>query len=54
MIGDSDVDILTGRNGGARTIGCLFGINPEAMQRAEPDTLVAQPSEWPTALGLQS
>jgi len=54
MIGDSDVDILTGRNGGARTIGCLFGINPEATQRAEPDTLVAQPSEWPTALGLQS
>ena len=52
MIGDSDVDIITGRRCGARTIGCTFGINPHALIAAEPDTLVHHASEWPTVLGL--
>jgi phosphoglycolate phosphatase len=50
MIGDSDVDIITGRRCKARTIGCTFGINPHAMQAAAPDKLVHQASEWLTAL----
>lgn len=52
MIGDSDVDVITGRRCGARTIGCTFGINPHAMQAAVPDALVHHASEWPAALGL--
>jgi len=51
MIGDSDVDIITGRRCGARTIGCTFGINPHALIAAEPDALVGHASEWPDALG---
>jgi len=52
MIGDSDVDIITGRRCGARTLGCTFGINPQAMQAAAPDALVHHASEWVAALGL--
>lgn len=52
MIGDSDVDIITGRRCGARTVGCTFGINPHALVAAEPDTTVHHASEWSTALGL--
>ncbi len=52
MIGDSDVDVITGRRCGARTIGCTFGINPHAMQAASPDVLVHHASEWPAALGF--
>jgi phosphoglycolate phosphatase len=52
MIGDSDVDIITARRCGARTIGCTFGINPHAMQAALPDALVHHASEWPSVLGL--
>jgi phosphoglycolate phosphatase len=46
MIGDSDVDIVTGRRCGARTIGCTFGINPAAMMAAAPDALADEASEW--------
>jgi len=52
MIGDSDVDIITGRRCGARTIGCTFGINPAAMIAAEPDALAHNASDWPSLLGL--
>jgi len=52
MIGDSDVDIITGRRCGARTIGCTFGINPAAMIAAEPDALAHSASDWPLLLGL--
>jgi phosphoglycolate phosphatase len=52
MIGDSDVDVLTARRGGARSIGCLFGLAPHTLQAAQPDVLVRHASEWPHALGL--
>ena len=52
MIGDSDVDILTARRIGARSVGCLFGLAPHTLQAAEPDTLVHHPSEWPGVLAL--
>jgi len=47
MIGDSDVDILTARNCGARSVGCLYGLAPHGLAAAGPDRLVALPSEWP-------
>ena len=50
MVGDSDVDILTARNCGARTLGCAFGLSPHALALAEPDATVQSASEWPDAL----
>lgn len=52
MIGDSDVDVLTARRCGVRSIGCAFGLAPVALAASEPDVTVHHPSEWPSALGL--
>ena len=52
MIGDTDVDVLTGRSCGARTLGCAFGLSPHALAGAQPDALVDHASEWPAVLGL--
>lgn len=46
MVGDSDVDILTARNCGARSIGCMFGLAPDRLAAAEPDAVVDSPGEW--------
>jgi phosphoglycolate phosphatase len=47
MIGDSDVDILTARNCGARAIGCTFGLAPHSLAAAQPDALSHSPADWP-------
>lgn len=48
MVGDSAIDIETGRNGGARTIGCAWGLRGrEELRRARPDHLVESPAEIP-------
>jgi phosphoglycolate phosphatase len=52
MIGDSDVDVLTARRCGARTLGCLFGLAPQSLLAAGPDLTVEHAAEWPAALGL--
>jgi phosphoglycolate phosphatase len=52
MIGDSDVDVLTARRCGARSVGCLFGLAPHTLAIAQPDLTVQHASEWPIALGL--
>jgi phosphoglycolate phosphatase len=52
MIGDSDVDVLTGRRCGAHTLGCLFGLAPQSLLAAEPDLTVDHASQWPAVLGL--
>jgi phosphoglycolate phosphatase len=52
MIGDSDVDVLTARRCGARTLGCLFGLAPQSLLAAKPDLTVDHASQWPAALGL--
>jgi phosphoglycolate phosphatase len=52
MIGDSDVDILTARNCGARSIGCTFGLAPHTLAAAQPDLLSHSPVDWPALLGL--
>ena len=52
MIGDTDVDVLTGRSCGTRTLGCAFGLSPHALAGAQPDALVDHASEWPAVLGL--
>jgi phosphoglycolate phosphatase len=52
MIGDSDVDVLTARRCGVRSLGCTFGLAPVALAAAKPDATVDHPLEWPAALGL--
>jgi phosphoglycolate phosphatase len=50
MIGDSDVDILTARNCGARSIGCSYGLSPHSIAPAVPDAIVDAPSDWSAAI----
>ena len=46
MIGDSDVDIITGHNAGIHTIGVLWGYRPEEVIRsANPEFTVRTPDE---------
>jgi phosphoglycolate phosphatase len=50
MIGDSEVDILTARNCGARSIGCSYGLAPQSLAAASPDVIVDSPAQWLAAL----
>lgn len=52
MIGDSDIDILTARNCGARSLGCTFGLAPHTLAAALPSQLADSPSKWPSLLGF--
>jgi phosphoglycolate phosphatase len=47
MIGDSHVDVNTGRNAGMVTIGVTYGFAPHTLQDEPPDVLVDHPSELP-------
>jgi phosphoglycolate phosphatase len=48
MVGDSAIDVETGRNGRARTIGCAWGLRGrEELRRSEPDFLIESPREIP-------
>jgi len=52
MIGDTDVDVLTARNCGARCIGCTFGLKPHSLADAPPDHLAHTPADWLQILGI--
>jgi len=45
IIGDSHVDIATGRNAGMATIGVTYGFAPHTLQDKLPDVLVDHPGE---------
>jgi phosphoglycolate phosphatase-like HAD superfamily hydrolase len=47
VIGDSDIDVLTGRNVGAWTCGVRYGFDPSRLEKAPPDILVDCPQELP-------
>jgi len=51
MIGDSDIDVLTARAAGARSVGCMFGLAPHSLEAAKPDYLVDHPEEWVRVVG---
>ncbi len=46
IIGDSDIDVITGRNAGVWTCGVTYGLVPHTLVNAPPDVLVDSPSEW--------
>jgi len=50
MIGDSQVDVLTARNGGLWSIGVTYGFAPHTLQRTLPDILVDTTAELARAL----
>jgi phosphoglycolate phosphatase len=50
MVGDSAVDVLTAKNCGARSVGCLYGLAPHTLAAAEPDAMVRSPLEWMRAI----
>src|SRR5271154_2285006 len=52
MIGDTDVDVLTARNCGARSIGCTFGLKPHSLADAPPDHLAHTPTDWLQILNI--
>jgi len=45
MIGDSSVDVLTGRNAGLWTCGVAYGFAPHTLEETPPDVLVESPLE---------
>jgi phosphoglycolate phosphatase len=47
IIGDSDIDVLTGQNAGIWTVGVNYGFMPERLKLTPPDVLVDTPSELP-------
>ncbi len=48
IIGDSHVDVNTGRNAGMVTVGVTYGFAPHTLQNEPPDVLVDHPSELAT------
>jgi phosphoglycolate phosphatase len=50
MVGDTDIDVLTARNCGARSIGCTFGLKPHSLEDAPPDHLAHTPADWLTVI----
>ena len=49
IIGDSQNDVLTGRNAGMWTVGLTYGLSPETLHIVPPDVLVDKPEEIPLA-----
>ena len=45
IIGDSSVDVLTGRNAGIWTCGVTYGFAPHTLCEAPPDVVLDKPRE---------
>lgn len=45
MVGDSVIDMLTGRNAGLATCGVTYGFAPQTLTQAPPDVVVESPKE---------
>jgi len=45
MIGDSSIDVITGRNTGVWTCGVTYGFAPHTLCEAPPDVVVDKPQE---------
>jgi phosphoglycolate phosphatase len=45
IVGDSSIDILTGRNAGITTCGVTYGFAPHTLCEAPPDVLIESPEQ---------
>jgi len=45
MIGDSSIDVLTGRNASVWTCGVMYGFAPHSLEEVIPDVVVERPAE---------
>lgn len=45
IVGDSSIDVLTGRNAGIATCGVTYGFAPHTLCEVPPDVLVESPEE---------
>ena len=45
FVGDSSIDVATGRNAGMWTCGVTYGFAPQTLQSAAPDVIVDTPAE---------
>ena len=45
IVGDSSIDVLTGRNAGISTCGVTYGFAPHTLCEAPPDVIVESPHE---------
>ena len=50
IVGDSHVDVRTGRNAGLATIGVTYGFAPHTLDQEPPDVLVDSPAELRSVL----
>jgi phosphoglycolate phosphatase len=50
MVGDSDTDILTGRNAGVWTCGVTYGFGAHTLQTVSPDLVIDDMRELPPLL----
>ncbi len=50
MVGDSDTDVLTGRNAGVWTCGVTYGFGAHTLQQVSPDVVIDDMRELPPLL----
>lgn len=50
MVGDSETDVLTGRNAGVLTCGVRYGFGSVTLQKAPPDLMIDDIRELPALL----
>ena len=48
IVGDSSIDVITGRNTGLWTCGVTYGFAPHTLCEAPPDVVVDTPAELAT------
>jgi len=53
MVGDSDTDVLTGRNAGVWTCGVTYGFGAHTLQQTPPDLVIDDLRELPPLLNNQ-
>jgi len=54
IVGDSDTDVLTGRNAGVWTCGVTYGLAPQTFETSPPDFLLNDLRELPPLLHVRA